>query len=57
MTENEMELIRILREADDPVKALEVAMDVLTRYVAEKSIESISTSYGLEQTTTSLANA
>ena len=57
MTENEMELIRIFREADDPTKALEVAMDILTRCVAGESIESISTSYGLEQTATGFVKA
>ena len=57
MTDIEMELIRIFREADDPVKALEVAMDMLTRYVAGESIESISTSYGLEQTAAGFVKA
>ena len=57
MTENEMELIRIFREADDPVKALEVAMDMLTRCVAGKSIESIAASYGLKQTDTGFVMA
>ena len=50
MTENEMELIRILREADDPTKALEVAMDMLTRYVAGESLEDIAASYGIVMT-------
>jgi ATP-dependent Clp protease adapter protein ClpS len=31
MTENEMELLRIIREADDPTKVAEVMMDILTR--------------------------
>ena len=57
MTENEMELIRIFREADDPVKALEVAMDMLTRCVAGESIESIAASYGLKQTDTGFVMA
>ena len=52
MTENEMELIRILREADDPVKAWEVMMDILTRCVAGESPESIAESYGLVKTAT-----
>ena len=57
MTENEMEIIRILREADDPAKALETAMDILTRYLAGESIGSISASSGLEQTTTGFVTA
>lgn len=35
----------------------EVAMDMLTRYVVGESIESISTSYGLEQTATGFVKA
>ena len=57
MTDIEMELIRIIREADDPAKAREVMMDMLTRCVAGESIESISTSYGLEQTATGFVKA
>ena len=57
MTENEKELIRILRGADDPTKAWEVMVDILTRCVAGESIESISTSYGLEQTATGFVKA
>ena len=52
MTENEKELIRILREADDPAKAMAVAMDMLTRYVAGESLESIAESDGLVKTDT-----
>ena len=52
MTDNEMELIRILREADDPAKAWEVMMDMLTRCVAGESPESIAESYGLIKTAT-----
>ena len=52
MTENEMELLRIIREADDPTKVAEVMMDMLTRCVAGESIESIAASYGLKQTAT-----
>ena len=52
MTENEMELIRIFREVDDPVKALEVAMDMLTRCVAGESLDSIAESHGLVKTAT-----
>jgi hypothetical protein len=52
MTENERELIRIVRESDDPAKALEVMMDMLTRCVAGESPESIAESYGLVKTAT-----
>ena len=33
MTENEKELIRILREADDPAKALAVAIRIIIEYL------------------------
>ena len=52
MNENEKELIRIFREADDPTKAAEVMMDMLTRCVAGESPESIAESYGLVKTAT-----
>ena len=52
MTENEKELIRIIREAKDPAKMQEVVTDMLTRYVAGESIESIAASYGLVKTAT-----
>ena len=57
MTENEKNLIRILREADDPIKAWEVMADMLTRCVAGESIESIAASYGLKQTDTGFVMA
>ena len=52
MTENEKELLRIIREANDPVKAWTVALDILTRCVAGESPESIAESYGLVKTDT-----
>ena len=52
MTENEMELLQIIREADDPTKVAEVMMDMLTRCVAGESPESIAESYGLVKTAT-----
>lgn len=52
MTENEMELLRIIREADDPAKMAEVMLDMLTRCVAGESAESIAASYGLIKTAT-----
>ena len=57
MNENEKELIRIFREADDPTKAAEVMMDMLTRCVAGESIESIAASYGLKQADTGFVMA
>ena len=57
MTKNEKKLIRILREADDPIKAWEVMADILTRCVAGESIESIAASYGLKQTATGFVMA
>lgn len=57
MNENEKELIRIFREADDPTKAAEVMMDMLTRCVAGESIESIAESYGLVKTATGFVMA
>lgn len=52
MTENELELIRAIRESDDPAKAMETAMDMLSRFVAGESVESIAASYSLVQTAT-----
>ena len=57
MTENEKKLIRILREADDPIKAWEVMADILTRCVAGESIKSIAASYSLKQTATGFVMA
>lgn len=57
MTENEKKLIRILREADDPTKAWEVTLDMLTRCVAGESLESIAASYGLVKTVTGFVEA
>ena len=50
MTENEMELLRIIREADDPTKVAEVMMDILTRCVAGESLEDVAASYGIVMT-------
>lgn len=57
MTENEKELIRIFREADDPTKAWEVMADMLTRCVAGESMERIAASYGLVKTATGFVRA
>ena len=33
MTQNEMELIRIIRESEDPAKALVIAIQIITEYL------------------------
>lgn len=48
MTENEMEIIRMIRDSEDPVKAMQFALDSLTRIVAGESPESIMASYGFK---------
>ena len=48
MTENEMEMIRIIRNSKDPAKALYIAIDILSRYLAGESPESIMSSSGIE---------
>lgn len=47
MTENEMELIRTIRNAKDPAQAMATAVDMITRCAAGEDIESIAASYGL----------
>lgn len=36
MTENEMELINIVREQDDPVQALRVAIETILSYLKQR---------------------
>lgn len=48
MRECERELLRIIQEAKDPGKAIDTAMDILSRCVAGESMESIAASYGLK---------
>lgn len=50
MTENEMEMIRIIRSSKDPAKAMEVALDMLSRCATGESMESIAASYGIMMT-------
>ena len=57
LTENEREMLRIIREADDPAKVAVVMMDMLTRCVAGESPESIAESYGLVKTATGYVKA
>lgn len=33
MTENEKELIQIIRESDDPAKAFIIALDIICQYI------------------------
>ena len=48
MRDCERELLQIIQEAKDPGKAIDTAMDILSRYVASESMESIAASYGLK---------
>ena len=48
MTHNEKQLIDMLRESPNPTKAMETAVDILTRCAAGENLESIAASYGLE---------
>ena len=50
MTENEKELIRIIRNAKDPAKAMVKAVEMITRFVAGESPEDIAASYGIVMT-------
>lgn len=47
MRECEMELLRVIRESPDQEKAMEVALDIVSRCVAGEEMESIAASYGL----------
>lgn len=50
MRECEMELLRVIQEAPNPEKAMNVAMDILSRCVAGEDMESIAASYGIVMT-------
>ena len=39
MTQNEMELIRIIRESEDPAKAVVMAIKIMTDFLAEHGIK------------------
>ena len=47
MTEKDAKIICLIRESKDPDKAMEIALDLATRLLAGKSIESISASHGV----------
>lgn len=48
MRECEIELFRVIRESEDPGKAIEIAINILSRCVAGESMESIAAGYGLK---------
>lgn len=39
MTQNEMELIRTIRESEDPAKAMVMAIQIMTDFLAELGIK------------------
>lgn len=41
MTENEKRLLHMIEESDDPVKAMVIAFDILTRFAKGDSIDEI----------------
>jgi len=47
MRECDLELLRVIQEAPNPEKAMNVAMDILSRCVAGEDMESIAASYGI----------
>jgi hypothetical protein len=50
MTENEKELIRIIRNSKDPAKAMARVVDMIAKFVAGESLEDIAASYGIVMT-------
>ncbi len=52
MTQNEIELIRLIRESADPAKTLVMAADIMQRLINGDDIQSIAASYGLIMTAT-----
>lgn len=49
MTKMETEIIRCIREAEDPAKAMKVVMDIIKRICAGESVDSIAASHGLRR--------
>ena len=35
MTANEMELLNMIRQSDDPVRAMQVAVDIICQYIGQ----------------------
>ena len=50
MTENEKELIRIIRNSKDPAKVMARVVDMIAKFVAGESLEDIAASYGIVMT-------
>ena len=48
MTENERELIQIIREAEDTAKAMVMAIEMMRRLIAGEDEQSIAASYGIK---------
>ncbi len=48
MTDNERELIRVIRESADPAQAMVMAMDIMLRFIAGEDEQSIAASYGIK---------
>lgn len=48
LTKNELDLILTIKNSSDPAKALYIAIDILSRYLAGESPESIMSSSGIE---------
>ena len=39
MSENELELIKIIRESEDPAKAMEAAIEVILQYINNRKVD------------------
>ena len=50
MTENEKELIRIIRNSKDPAKVMARVVDMIAKFVAGESLEDIAASYWIVMT-------
>ena len=50
MTENEKEVIRIIRNSKDPAKVMARVVDMIAKFVAGESLEDIAASYGIVMT-------
>lgn len=48
MRECEIELFRVIRESEDPIKTMVIAVDVMQRVIAGEDAQSIAASYGVK---------
>lgn len=48
MRECEIKLIRVIRESEDPIKTMVIAVDVMHRVIAGEDAQSIAASYGVK---------